>query len=160
MALSAALFSHPLPYALGAMAAATAFTSMGVHLSTTEAQVKSQLSPAEGFRHFQLSYPLWRNMQVGYIVATVASGLTAAALSVGYIRQLYVAGAVLTGLVFPFTVFVLLPTNKQILGTPAQETTEKSRELLTKWALINWVRPIATLASVALFAVAICTKHA
>ena len=150
MALIAAL-SCPLPYALGAMAAATAFAGIGVHLSTTEAQVKNELSASEALHHFQLSYPILKVRQVGLLLITAAGGVAAGILSKGLTRNLFLGGAALSISVIPYTYLALIPINNLLLSTPLTEATHEHQDLLQKWALLNWVRPALTVASVLAF---------
>lgn len=149
------ILTQPLPYALVAMTAATSFASVGLHLSTTEAEVKDNLPIQAAVHHFQLSYPLLKAKQIGYILATAACGAAAAALSGGLTRQLFAAGAIMTTSVMPFTLAALIPINNALLDAPLKDVNNTHRELLTRWAAINWVRPALTLASTVAFGVGV-----
>lgn len=149
------ILSQPLPWALAAMTASTAFASVGLHLSTTEAEVKEALPIQEAVRHFQLSYPLLKTMQVGYVITSAACGAAAAALSGGLTRQLFIGGSALAGVVLPFTLFTLIPINNALLEAPLTTVGTSHRELLNQWATINWVRPVLTFASTVAFGVGV-----
>lgn len=61
-----------------------------------------------------------------------------------------VAGALL-GSVIPFTLIVILPTNKQLLSPTLNRKSEHTERLLARWAALHAVRSVLSGASLLLF---------
>src|SRR5207244_2332537 len=55
--------------------------------------------------------------------------------------------AVLLGAVVPFTLIVLLPTNKQLLDLSLDARSESAAKLLTRWGRLHAVRSVLSLAA-------------
>jgi uncharacterized membrane protein len=60
-------------------------------------------------------------------------------------------GAILFFSVVPFTLLVILPTNKQLLETSLDRKSERARMLLVRWGRLHAVRTIVSLAALVLF---------
>ena len=52
---------------------------------------------------------------------------------------------------WPFTYFVIMPTNKRLMGTPATEAGAETRCLIERWGRLHAVRSVLGLASVLTF---------
>lgn len=61
-----------------------------------------------------------------------------------------VAGLVL-GSVVPFTLIVIMPTNKKLLSLPAENESEEARLLLDRWNKLHMVRSALSLIALAIF---------
>ncbi len=62
---------------------------------------------------------------------------------------LIAAGLLLSGI--PFTLFVILPTNKQLLDPSLDRRSEQAHLLLTRWGQLHAVRTVVSLAALVLF---------
>ncbi len=62
---------------------------------------------------------------------------------------LIAAGLLLSGI--PFTLFFILPTNKQLLDASLDRRSEKAHLLLTRWGRLHAVRTVVSLAALVLF---------
>src|SRR3989454_10090557 len=90
-------------------------------------------------REFGPSYARASVMQGGLAVLGCLAGLLAAWL----LRDGGVAvAAVLLGLVVPFTLIVIFPTNKQLLAPSLDSTSEAAAKLLARWNRLHAVRSI------------------
>jgi len=79
---------------------------------------------------------------------SLLSGLAAWLLGGG---TLWVVGAVLIGLVVPFTFVAIMPTNKQLLAPGRDLASTETRALLEKWAKLHAVRSVLSLAATLIF---------
>jgi hypothetical protein len=52
----------------------------------------------------------------------------------------WLIGGILLGLVIPFTLVVILPTNKQLLAPTLDKSSVQARELLSRWGRLHAVR--------------------
>ena len=57
----------------------------------------------------------------------------------------WLVGGVLLGSVIPFTLAVMLPTNKQLLDPSLDRGSERAARLLSRWGRLHWVRSGASL---------------
>jgi len=69
---------------------------------------------------------------------------------------LIAAGLLLS--VIPFTLFFMLPTNKQLFDPSLDRRSEQAHLLLTRWGRLHAVRTIVSLAALALF-LTLLVKH-
>jgi Domain of unknown function (DUF1772) len=60
-------------------------------------------------------------------------------------------GAVLFFSVVPYTLLVILPTNKQLLGASLDRSSDQARMLLVRWGRMHTVRTAISLAALILF---------
>jgi hypothetical protein len=62
-------------------------------------------------------------------------------------------GALLLGAVVPFTLVVILPTNKQLLNPSLDPSDTTTTELLTRWGRLRAVRSVLSSIALVLFLV-------
>jgi Domain of unknown function (DUF1772) len=55
---------------------------------------------------------------------------------------LWVVGGIVLGAVIPFTLIVILPTNKQLLASRAGQTVSETSRLLARWGTLHTVRSV------------------
>ena len=65
--------------------------------------------------------------------------------------SLWLTGGLLLGAVIPFTLIVILPTNKRLLDPSLDKDSELAQQLLQRWAKLHAVRRALSLASFLLF---------
>ena len=87
-------------------------------------------------------------MQASLAIVSLLSGLAAWLLGGGI---LWVVGAVLIGLVVPFTFVAIMPTNKQLLAPGRDLGSSETHALLEKWAKLHAVRSILSFAATLIF---------
>jgi uncharacterized membrane protein len=63
----------------------------------------------------------------------------------------WLIGGLLLGAVIPFTLIVILPTNKRLLDPALDKDSEVAEQLLHRWATLHAVRSALSLASFLLF---------
>jgi hypothetical protein len=64
---------------------------------------------------------------------------------------LWLIGGILLGLVIPFTLIVILPTNRKLLTPDLAKESLDTRRLLDRWARLHAVRSVLSLSSFLVF---------
>jgi hypothetical protein len=138
--------------ALLALIAASLFTGAALYISFAEHPARLSPPYAAALAQWQPSYKRAAPMQAGFALAAAALGIWA---WLDLDRMLLLAGAVLIFAVVPFTLFVIMPTNKRMLATAPDRAGPEARAMLMKWGGLHWVRNLLSLAAVIAFAVAL-----
>ncbi len=64
---------------------------------------------------------------------------------------LWVVGGLLLGAVIPFTLIVILPTNKQLLNPALDKHSRQTGQLLARWGRLHAVRTVLSTTALLLF---------
>lgn len=80
---------------------------------------------------------------IGFVSAVIA-WLAGSSIS-------WLIGGVLLGLVVPFTLVVIMPTNERLLSADLDKRSEEARNLLNKWNALHGVRTALSLLALVLF---------
>jgi hypothetical protein len=80
---------------------------------------------------------------VGFLSATAAWILGAGGF--------WLIGSILLGLVVPFTVIVVLPTNRKLLSQDLDKESPDTRRLLDRWGTLHAVRSVLSFSSFLVF---------
>lgn len=127
-----------------ATACAGTFFGAAVYINFVEHPARVSCGPELAVREFGPSYQRAAVMQGALAVLGCLIGL----LGAWMLRDALVAGAaVLLGLVVPFTLIVILPTNKKLLDPTLSPGGALASALLTQWNRLHAVR--STLSGVA-----------
>lgn len=94
------------------------------------------------------SYKRATAMQAPLALLSFVSGVLAWLLGAG---SPWLVGAVLIGLVIPFTFLVIMPTNQQLLTPGHDLASAQTQALLDKWAKLHAVRSLLSLMAVAIY---------
>ena len=85
------------------------------------------------------SYKRATVMQAPLAIGSFLAGVGAWLLGAGI---LWLVGAVLIGLVVPFTFIAIMPTNRQLLAPGRDLASTETRALLEKWGRLHAVRSV------------------
>lgn len=66
-------------------------------------------------------------------------------------NSFWLVGGVLLGLVVPFTLLVIMPTNKQLLDSDLDKKSDHANQLLQKWGRLHAVRSGLSFAALLIF---------
>ncbi len=94
------------------------------------------------------SYKRATVMQAPLAILSFLAGVSAWLLAGGI---MWFAGAVLIGLVVPFTFIVIMPTNHQLLVPGRDLASIETRELLIKWGRLHGVRSLLSLLALVIY---------
>jgi hypothetical protein len=135
-----------MTFLLVATLAAGLFAGAAIYVSTVEHPARVSCGTEIALREFAPSYKRGTIMQASLAIVGCLSGLGAA----WQLRDGTIAvAALLLGAVVPFTLVVILPTNKRLLDS-SLDRPEASR-LLRRWGHLHAVRSVLSTAAFLIF---------
>ena len=124
------------------------FTGAAVYVSLVEHPARMQCGVEVAATEFSPSYRRGTVMQVTTAVLGLLSSI--AAWLAGGTFWWIVAGAMLAS-VIPFTLIVILPTNKQLLSQRLDRRSVEAERLLARWGTLHAVRSVLSGVALLLF---------
>jgi len=128
--------------------ACSLFAGAAVYISLVEHPARMQCGVEIAATEFAPSYRRATIMQASLAALGLVSSI--AAWVAGATFWWFVAGALL-GSVIPFTLIVILPTNKQLLSPMLDKRAPQTERLLGRWAALHAVRGVLSGAAMLLF---------
>jgi hypothetical protein len=122
-----------------ALVACGLFTGAAWYISFVEHPARMECGVEVAAVQFSPSYRRARVMQASLAVVCLLSSV--AAWLAGATFWWAVAG-VLLGSVIPFTLIVILPTNKQLLSPTLDKGSRQAAQLLARWGTLHDVRSV------------------
>ena len=124
------------------------FTGASIYINLVEHPARMQCGTTLAVTEFAPSYKRAAVMQaslaaVGFVCA-VMTWFWGSPLS-------WLIGGILLGAVIPFTLFVIFPTNKQLLDPGLDKNSALAERLLIRWGRLHAVRSLLSSASFVLF---------
>ena len=138
-------------FQFGAILSCALFAGAALYINLAEHPARMQCGTKLAATVFGPSYHRAAAMQVPLaLVATVS------AVGSWWFDDsiLWLAGALLIFAVVPFTLLVILPTNKRLLTADINRTSPEIHGLLVRWGRLHAVRTIASLSATILFLIA------
>jgi len=120
------------------------FAGAALHISFVEHPARMLCGTSLAITEFAPSYQRATIMQAS-LAALGTLAATAAWLQGA--PALWLVGGLLLGAVIPFTLIVILPTNKRLLDPSLDKDSELAQQLLQRWATLHAVRSALSLAS-------------
>jgi hypothetical protein len=115
------------------------FAGAAIYINVVEHPARLSCGNEIALRQFAPSYHRATVMQASLAVMGCLSGLWSAWL----LRDAWIAvGAVLLGSVVPFTLIVILPTNKQLLDTSLDRSGVRATGLLVRWGRLHAIQSL------------------
>ena len=132
-----------------AAAAAALFAGGALYVSLVEHPARILTGPPMAVAQFRTSYPRGAWLQGGLAalgtLAAVGAWLAGA-------RIAWLGSGALLGLVVPYTLVVILPTNKRLMDRALAPDSPEARALLRRWTALHAVRTVLGLAAAAAMA--------
>jgi uncharacterized membrane protein len=128
------------------------FAGAAVYINLVEHPARMGCGTALAATVFGPSYRRATAMQ-----ASLALVATASALGAWWFvaSVLWLIGALLIFSVVPFTLLMILPTNRQLLAPTLDRTASATRQLLVRWGRLHAVRTLASFAAMIMFLIAV-----
>lgn len=131
-----------------AAACAGLFAGAALYINAVEHPARLSCGTELAVREFAPSYKRATALQASLALLGAASGLLAAWRE----RDLLMlAGSLLLGAVVPFTLIVILPTNRRLLDPALDPGSGDARALLTRWGRLHGVRTVLSLLAFGIF---------
>jgi hypothetical protein len=138
-----------------ALMLACAFTGAAFYINFAEQPARLALDDRALVAEWKLAYRRGVAMQatlalVGFLLGTWAWHITG--------KTAFLAGALLLFANWPWTIFGMLPINKRLMATPAEDAGPVARSMLQKWNYLHGVRTLLGFLSALAFLFGIASK--
>jgi hypothetical protein len=129
--------------------AAALFAGGALYVSLVEHPARLATGPPMAVAQFRTSYPRAAWLQGGLAALGTLAGIGAwlGGAPIGWL-----AAGVLLGLVVPYTLVAILPTNKRLLDRTLAPDAPEAQRLLRRWTALHLVRTLLGLAAAAAMA--------
>ena len=131
-----------------ALIAAALFAGAALYVSLVEHPARLKTDDRSGLAQFKASIGRAAPIMAGLALVSLLLGLWA------WWRtdvEWLLCGALLIGAAIPFTLVVVLPTNRRLSDTTLEAAGDASRALLGRWGRLHAVRTLLGLGSVAAY---------
>ncbi|MGO4682568.1 DUF1772 domain-containing protein [Hyphomicrobium sp. 2TAF46] len=120
-----------------ALVVAALFTGAAIYINWAEQPARLGLDDHAMLEEWKPSYARGFQMQaslavIGFILGTLEAMVTG--------RWIWFAGALALIANWPFTLFVIMPVNKELEATPLEHAGPKTRALVERWGMLHGVR--------------------
>ena len=132
-----------------AAGATTLFAGGALYVTLVEHPARLLTGPPMAVAQFRMSYPRGARLQGGL---AVVGTLAAIGAWLGGARIGWLGAGVLLGLVVPYTLVAILPTNKRLLDPALSPDAPEARQLLRRWTAHHAVRTVVSLLAAAAMA--------
>ena len=141
--MSAAMWTGEL-----ALATAGIFAGAAVYVSVAEQPARLKLDTQTLLTQWQPSYERGAIMQASL---AILSGLLGVAAFLFTYDWRWLLGAALILAPWPYTMFIIMPTNRVLKATPPAQATEQTRGLVMQWGRLHWGRSALGLLAVSAY---------
>jgi hypothetical protein len=131
-----------------ALAAAAIFFGAAVYVSVAEQPARLKLDTQALLTEWQPSYERGAIMQASL---AIVSGLLGVATFVLTYDWRWLVGAALILAPWPYTMLIIMPTNRVLKSTLPVQATEQTRGLVVQWGRLHWGRSALGLLAVAAY---------
>ena len=132
---------------IATLAAAT-FAGASLYINVVEHPARMTLDTKSAAMEWAPSYARATWMQAPLALGSLLAGLGSWWLGSGIG---WAVAALLVGAVVPFTLLVIMPTNKALLASGRDLTSVETRELLVRWNKLHAVRTVLSVAATLLY---------
>jgi uncharacterized membrane protein len=140
---------HLQPFAqLFAVLCCGLFSGAALYVTVVEQPARMECGTQLAVTEFAPSY---RRATVLQALLAVLGSSSAALVWIAGGGVAWLLGAILFFSVVPYTLLVILPTNKQLLDSLLDRSSERARVLLVRWGRLHAARTVVSLAALILF---------
>jgi uncharacterized membrane protein len=124
------------------------FAGAALYITVVEHPARMECGTALAVTEFDPSYRRATVMQASLAIV----GFLAAMVSFAFASSsVWLLGGICIVAVIPFTLIVILPTNKKLLDPSLNRNSEAARQLLVRWGRLHAVRTVLSLAAFVVF---------
>ena|ERR1700687_2350546 len=131
-----------------ALAAAAIFTGAAIYVNVAEQPARLKLDTQALMTEWQPSYERGAMMQASLAIVSGVLGIAACVLTYDW---RWLVGAALILAPWPYTMFIIMPTNRVLKSTPPAQATEQTRGLVLQWGRLHMGRSALGLLAVAAY---------
>ena len=131
-----------------ALTVAAAFTGAAIYINIAEQPARFQLDDHALIAEWQGAYKRGYIMQASLVVVGGVLGLIA---FLSTLEWRWLVGAVVLLANWPYTIYVIMPTNRRLMDTPPDTATAETRQMIRQWAILHGGRSALGLVATLIF---------
>ena len=131
-----------------ALTIAAVFTGAAIYINIAEQPARLQLDNRSLLAEWKLAYKRGYVMQASLVVV---GGVLALVACFSTLDWRWLLGAVVLLANWPYTIFVIMPTNRRLMNTPAEAATAEARRMIRWWGVLHAGRSALGLVATLIF---------
>ena len=127
---------------------AAVFTGAAIYINIAEQPARFQLDDRALLAEWKPAYKRGYIMQASLVVVGGILGLVAFLSTLDW---RWLLGAVVLLANWPYTIYVIMPTNRRLMDTSSEDATAETRQMIRQWGILHAGRSALGLAGTLIF---------